>query len=368
MNDVKHVLVVIGKMDRGGAETIIMNLYRNIDHNKVQFDFAVHTKDKADYDDEILALGGRIFRLPLYRVINGFSYRKAWKKFLSDHKGEFVAVHGHIGSCAAIYLKEAKKQGIFTISHSHSCMNGISGLLFKLLTFPQRFFVDYFIGCSKEAGIDRFGKKVVSNPSKYTTLNNGIDAKSYIYNLAIREKYRNEFGVEDKFVVGHIGRFTYAKNHKFLLEIFSEIKKMRNDAVLVLAGRGELEDKIREYVKELGLTNDVIFSGVRSDVSNLLQMYDVFVFPSNYEGLPLSVIEAQASGLPCLISTAVSELACVTDNCEMLTLKLTAKEWAEKVLYAYDNTIRGNKYEDIKNSGFDITEVAKEMEDFYINI
>ena len=295
-------------------------------------------------------------------------FRKAWKKFLADRGQEFCAVHGHIGSCAAIYLGEAKKQKIFTIAHSHSCMNGITGFLFKILCFPQRFIADYFFACSDEAGIDRFGKKVVKDEKKYKTLNNGIDAKLYIYNPEIREKYRNDFGVQDKFVVGHVGRFTYAKNHKFLIEIFKEIKKIRENAVLVLTGRGELEDKVRKQVEEDGLENSVIFAGVRDDVASILQMFDVFVFPSNYEGLPLSVVEAQAASLPCLLTDIIPQFAVITENCELYSINNSASEWAQKILKIYDNSGRENAYEQIKASGFDIVSVAKELEKFYLEI
>ena len=368
MKNVRRILVVIGKMDRGGAETIIMNLYRNIDRQKIQFDFAVHTNEKADYDDEIVAMGGRIFRFPEYKILNSLSYRKAWKEFFKNHQGEFCAVHGHIGSCAAIYLREAKKQSIFTIAHSHSCMNGISGLLFKALCFPQRFIADYFIGCSDEAGVDRFGKRVVKNSKIYKTLNNGINAKEYQYNPEIRAKYRADFGLEDRFVVGHVGRFTYAKNHKFLIKVFKEIKKIRDDAVLVLAGRGELEDQIKEQVREEGLENHVIFAGVRDDIPELLQMYDVFVFPSIFEGLGIVLVEAQATGLSCVLSSAVPSLACVTPLCKKLSLKESPSKWANEVIEICKNSGRENNYEVIKNSGFDIVSVAKELESFYLEI
>lgn len=368
MDNPKRVLVVIGKMDRGGAETIVMNLYRNINRQKVQFDFAVHTQKKADYDDEIIAMGGRIFRFPEYKIYNSFSYKKAWKNFLTQHKGEFCAVHGHIGSCAAIYLNEAKKQNIFTVAHSHSCMNGIVGFLFKILCFPQRFIADQFFGCSVEAGIDRFGKKVVNNSKIYKTLNNGIDAKAYVYNRKTREQYRSDFGVENKLVVGHVGRFTYAKNHKFLIEVFSEIKKMRDDAVLVLAGRGELEEKVKKQVAELGLEKSVIFAGVREDIPQVLQMYDIFVFPSNYEGLPLSVVEAQAADLPCLLTDIIPEFAIITNQCKLSSINNSARDWAKKAVWLCDNSTRKDTYEQIKASGFDITSIAKELEDFYLSI
>lgn len=368
MNNLKRVLVVIGKMDRGGAETIIMNLYRNIDRQKVQFDFAIHTNKKCDYDDEIVAMGGRIFRFPEYKIYNSFSYKKAWKKFFTEHAQEFCAVHGHIGSCAAIYLTEAKKHNIFTIAHSHSCMNGIGGLLFRVLCFPQRFIADYFLACSYEAGVDRFGKKVAQNPKIYKTLNNGIDAKAYTYNVETRNRYREEFGVQDKFVVGHVGRFTYAKNHKFLIDVFVEIKKIRQDAVLVFAGRGELEEKVKKQIVDYNLQDSVIFAGVRSDISDLLQMYDVFVFPSIYEGLGIVLVEAQATGLPCLLSSNIPDLACVTPNCKRLSLKESTCNWAQATLEIYNNTKRENTYDLIKSSGFDITAVAKELEDIYMKI
>lgn len=366
MSDPIRVLMVIGKMDRGGAETIVMNLYRNINRNRVQFDFAVHTYDKGDYDDEILALGGRIFYFPQYKVYNEIIYRKKWNEFFKTHGSEFKFVHGHIGSCATIYLSEAKKFGIKTIAHSHSCMNGLYGKCFKILSFPQRYIADWFLGCSDEAGIDRFGKKVVSNYKIYKTLSNGIDAKAYIYNPKIRNEYRKRFNVDDKLVIGHIGRFTYAKNHKFLIDVFKEIRKMREDSVLALVGRGELETEIREYVEKAGVSDSVIFGGVRSDISDFLQMYDVFVFPSIYEGLGIALVEAQAAGLPCIISDIIPSIACVTPNCKKLPLNDSPKAWAAEIIDMYEKTDRTNTYEYIKKSGFDIESVAQKLEDFYV--
>lgn len=361
--------MVIGRMNRAGAETMIMNIYRNIDRNNVQFDFAVHTKERADYDDEIISLGGRIFRFPEYKVYNAISYKKAWNDFFKEHNGEFCAVHGHLGSSAALYLSVAKKFNVFTIAHSHNCVTGLTGILYRILCYPQRFIADAFFGCSQAAGIDRFGKYVAENPKLYKNINNGIAAEKYIYNPKIRNDYRNKFRVENKFVIGHIGRLTKVKNHKFLLEIFSEIKKQRNNAVLMLVGRGELETEIRHYAEKLNITKDVVFCSVRDDVSNLLQSFDVFVFPSIYEGLPVTILEAQASGLPCVVSYAVPDAAIITpQNFKKLSLKKSAAEWANYVIELYEAVERTNTYESVVNRNFDVVATAKQLENFYISI
>lgn len=368
MSNPKRVLMVIGKMDRAGAETIVMNIYRNIDREKVQFDFAVHSNEKADYDDEILALGGRIFRFPQYKIYNSISYKKKWHEFFKEHANEFCAVHGHIGSCASLYLHEAKKYNIYTIAHSHNFLRGLNGLMFKILCYPQRFIADQFFGCSIEAGIDRFGKKVVNNPKIYKTINNGIDAKQYIYNLETRNKYRDMYNVKDKLVVGHVGRFVHQKNHKFLIDIFYEIKKIRPNAILALAGRGELEEEIKQSLKELNLLDDVIFGGVRDDIADYMQMFDVFVFPSHYEGLGIVAVEAQATGLPSVLSNTIPPLVKVTDNCIFLSLNSPASKWAEETIKLYDNTNRVNTYDNIVNNDFDIITVTKELEKYYLSI
>ena len=362
-----RVLQVIGKMNRAGAETLIMNLYRNIDREKVQFDFVVHGNEKCDYDDEIEKMGGIIYHAPVYKVYNYLEYKKWWKKFLNDHK-EYKEIHGHIRSSAPIYLKEAKKHGLYTIVHSHSAdRKGFRGFLFHVLTYNIRKYADFFYGCSAEAIKNAFGKKVLEN-SNSQVLKNGIEVKKYIFNQKKREDLRKKMDIDDYFVIGHVGRFTYAKNHKFLIDIFEQILKKNKKSILILVGRGELEDEIKKYVETKKISNNIKFLGVREDVNELLMSFDAFVFPSFFEGLSVVGIEAQATGIKCFVSEAFTEEGILsTSNVYKLSLSNTPEEWAKCVLKEAKKYDRKDMSKTIMEKGFDIKETAKQMQKFYIS-
>lgn len=362
-----RVLQVIGQMDRGGAETMIMNLYREIDRTKIQFDFVVHTDQKCAYDDEIMSLGGKIYSLPRFNGINIVKYQKAWKNFLSKHS-EYKIIHGHLGSTAAIYLNVAKKYGLFTIAHSHNTSNEVTlkGKLYSIFTYPTRNIAHYFFGCSKPAGIDRFGSRVV-NTSNFKILNNAIKTKEFSYSIHTREMKRTDFNLNKRFVIGHIGRFNIQKNHAFLIDIFKKIHDENNNVILMLIGDGELRESIEEKVNTLGLKDSVIFTGVRSDIPELLQAMDIFVFPSLFEGLGIVTVEAQAAGLKCIVSDKIPEEAYVTDLVEVLSLKNPVEIWAEKILKYVDGYERTSTYQKIKGKGYDISDTTIWLQEFYLN-
>ncbi|MGN0301585.1 MAG: glycosyltransferase family 1 protein [Anaerotardibacter sp.] len=365
----ERVLHVIGRMDRAGAETLIMNLYRNIDRTRFQFDFLVHTDDESDYDKEILSLGGKIYRLPTFTLLNYFSYRKACQKFFLSHP-EHRIVHGHIGSTSAIYLGEAKKLGCFTIAHSHSLNyeTGIMGIAFSVLTRPTRNIADFFIGCSDEAGIDRFGFDVVKS-NRYLTLINGIEVDKYVFSQEQYEKKRIELGIgADQVVFCHVGRFAEVKNHKFLIEVFNEIHKKKPNAILLLSGKGEQEEKIKRQVEDLGLQSVVKFLGLRSDVSEILIASNCFLFPSFSEGLAISVVEAQAAGLPSIVSEGVPNLTFLTPLVKKVPLNLGAEVWANEAIAVIEkakNQERSSIREQIIDSGFDIKESTIRLCELY---
>lgn len=364
-----RVLHVIGAMDRGGAETLIMNLYRAINRSCVQFDFLVHEDRECDYDAEIRELGGHIYRLPRFTGANFFSYRKKCREHFEKHT-EHVVVHGHIGSSASIYLSEAKRAGRYAIAHSHAqnFETGLPALGFRLVSFPTRFIADCFLGCSREAGIDRFGKKVVEGKN-FTVLRNGIDTSSYAFDDSIREKMRHELGIGlEAPVFGHVGRLIEVKNHAFLLDVFLLVKHDLPDAVLLLAGRGELEPVLRENVINKGLEDSVLFLGVRNDVPDVMQAMDVFVFPSRKEGLPVAAIEAQASGLPTLLSCGVPELAIASSFARRIALEDGVEKWAKGCLEAYRESqafSRSDAVREVVDHGFDIDSAARWLEQLY---
>ena len=364
-----RILHVIGIMNRGGAETMIMNYYRHVDRTKVQFDFVENSFEPAVFDEEILSLGGRIFRCPRYNGKNHITYLRWWKQFFREHGTEYAAVHGHLGSTAAIYLSAAKKAGIYTIAHSHNTHNmSLIGMIYQLYSYPTRYIADYFFGCSKDAGISRYGKKVCTSADRFSVLNNAIDTQHFSYCEELRSQFRQQLGIDDKLVIGHVGRFFAQKNHKFLIEIFDQIHKQNPNTVLLLVGDGELRNAIESQIHSSGLDDCVILAGVQSDVNPYYHAMDVFLFPSLYEGLPLSILEVQANGLPCIISDKVStECILADDLVAVCSLKSSPSMWSKAVL-EHANIPRQDHTAVVKTHGYDIREAAAWLQNFYLKL
>lgn len=360
-----RILQVMSDMNRGGAETMIMNYYRNIERNRVQFDFVVHTEEHCAYENEIAELGGKLFRMPQYRFLNHFAYLKAWNDLLKSHP-EYCVLHGHYFTFSALYFYIARKYKIICISHSHTeSGKELRGFLKRLLVFPLRYLSNYCFACSTAAGKYLFGSKIIYG-QKFIVMNNAIDAKLFAFNVYKRDRGRLAEGIGDKLVIGHVGRFINVKNHEFLIEIFSEIYQMHPDAVLLIIGDGSLRNRIEKKVTDLGLSKNVIFTGVRADIPDLLQAMDVFLFPSLFEGLPLTLIEAQASGLPCFVSDTVTKEVKITESVEFLSLSQPASEWAKKALELAMQHERKDTSEQIIKAGYDIRENAKWLQEFYL--
>lgn len=367
MNTTIRILHVIGAMGSGGAEAMIMNIYRNIDRTKIQFDFVVHTNKKEFYDDEILSLGGKIFHTERYNILNYLQYKRFWDDFFTDHD-EYHIIHGHINSSAAIYLKSAKEHNRIAVVHSHATRNSEKSMrkcAFLISSYPIRYIADFFFACSKKAGIDRFGKRIVKS-KRFCVLNNGIDTNSYKYNYQKRIQIRNRFNIKDNTVViGHVGRFTYAKNHRFLIDIFSSIHRAEPNSILMLVGIGELEEEIREQVKTLGLENAVLFLGQTNNVGLVLQAIDVFIFPSLFEGLGIALVEAQAAGLPCIVSENIQKEADIKAGLvHYLKVNDGKEKWAQKAI-ELRNVERYDITNQVKKAGFDIFDCVNYLETFY---
>ncbi len=365
----ERILHVIGAMDRGGAETFIMNLYRAVDRERIQFDFLVHEQRLCDYDEEISDLGGRLYRLPRYNGLNYGAYRSQCRAFFA-RVSEHAVVHGHIGSSAPIYLSEARRAGRYTIAHSHAqnYEPGLSGLAFRIASAPVKNIADYFMACSREAGVDRFGERIVEG-GRFRIVPNGVDLEALRFDADERSRMRKELGLGDEPVFGHVGRLTEVKNHAFLLQVFSQVKKMLPNALLLLAGRGPLEVELRQAAASSGLADSVRFLGVRDDVGSLLQAMDVLVFPSLKEGLPVAVVEAQASGLPCALSTGIPEMAAATSTCKRLPLAAGADAWAAECIELYEAADRESREvvsNEMRSSDFDIRELARSLSEFYL--
>ncbi|PEW87007.1 glycosyl transferase family 1 [Bacillus cereus] len=371
MNAPIRILQVFNSMNRGGAESMIMNLYRQIDKTKIQFDFVVHTTNKGAFDDEIRKLGGNLYYIPRFKGYNYLSYKQAWNNFFDQHK-EYKVIHGHIGSCAAIYLHMANKRGMFTIAHSHSTKKSIKKIktpqeiMFPIFSYPTRFIADYFFGCSMLAGRYRYGDEIV-NSDRFAIINNAVKTQDYIFNKDTRIKYRNDFNLKDQFVIIHVGRFDAPKNQSYLIDIFKEYQSIDKEAILMLVGDGPLKDEMEAKVNKHNLQKNVIFTGIRDDVANLLKAGDVFVFPSIYEGLPVTLIEAQATGLKCIVSDTVTEEVKVTDLVEFVGLNEPIEKWINKIRDSSNSYSRTDQSNELAASGYDIKETANFLEEFYIN-
>lgn len=362
---VKRLLCLVSCMNTGGAETFLMKLYRKIDRTKYQMDFGVFTEEEEGfYDKEIKSLGGKIHHL-VPKTKNFSLYKKGLYDLVKREEYKYVL---RITSNAAGFydLKIAKEAGAkVCIARSSNSSDGDSFKV-KLINDISRFlfvkYVDVKIAPSDLAAEYTFGKKATAKGEVYY-LNNGLDLDVYSFSEEKRKRIEGEFGLQGKFVVGHVGRFSKQKNHEFLLDIFYELKKKKNNAVLLLVGNGELKQNIEDKAKVLGIDDSIIFAGIRSDVPDLLSAMDVFVFPSFYEGMPNTIIEAQATGLPCVIADTITEEAGVTDCVHFMSLSDSAKVWADKVLSLLDkDKVDRSFYSDnMKNAGYDIGSCVKQF-------
>lgn len=356
-----RILHVVTHMNRGGLETMIMNYYRKIDRTQMQFDFLTHRDYDGDYGEEIKALGGIIYHLP---VLNPFSktYRKTLDKFFENHP-EYDIVHVHQDCLSSIILKSAKKHHVkVRIAHSHNASQD-KNIKYLLKLFYKKFITKYatdLLACGKDAGDWMF------DGAPYQILNNAIDSSAYTYNQVKKTIMRKQLKVQDEeILIGHVGRFSPAKNHQFIVEVFNQLQK-KTPAKLVLIGDGALKREIKAQVRTLGLSENVIFTGVRSDVADFMQAMDVFLFPSLYEGLPVTLVEAQASGLPCLISDNIPDDCKMTSLITSCSLAVDSDIWAEKLLEMAMNTNRKDMKRKIADAGFDISENAKWLQNYYI--
>lgn len=364
----KRLLCIVSIMDAGGAETFLMKLYRNIDREKYQMDFAVSSNQEGIYNKEIESLGGRVFFIGT-KLDGAFKNAINLYKLIKREKYDYVLKTSHL-SVAAIDLLVAKLAGVKVRVYRSSNSNATSSTTIekisqKVFSFLPRVFANVKIAPSTEAAEYVFGKGCVRK-GKAEILKNGLDLNTYCFNEIGREKIREEFSISDKFVVGHIGRFNKQKNHIFLIKIFKEIKKINTNAVLLLVGEGELKEEIKEQVKKEGIKNSVIFAGKRKDIPQLLSAMDVFVFPSFFEGMPNTVIEAQSTGLSCLISDSVTKEAKICKNVEYISLEQSPQEWAEKALSTNNNDREKGK-EKLKEAGYDISKVSNRFIELVFN-
>ena len=356
-----RILHVVTYMGRGGLETMLMNYYRHMDRSKVQFDFLVHRDFNADYDDEILSLGGRIYHVS--RLVPWSKrYRQELKEFYKAHP-EYKIVHVHQDCLSSVALQCAKECGIpIRIAHSHSA-SAVKNIKYPIKLHYMKKIPKYatqLFACGELAGNWMFGG------ADFEVVHNAVDTENYICSQEKYQKIREQFGVKNEILIGHVGSFSPAKNHSFIIDIFNEVIDKQTNAKLILVGNGDGRPAIEEKVKSFGLEDKIIFTGIRTDVNEIMQAMDVFLFPSLYEGLPVTLVEAQAAGLPILMSDQISEESVITQD--LITIKSlsdSADAWADKLI-----EIAGQKKEnhilEVRESGYDIQNEAKKLQEFYL--
>lgn len=359
-----RILQVVTIMNRGGLETMLMNYYRQIDRNEIQFDFMVHRDEMGHYDEEILSMGGRIYRMPKIRPGNYREYFRLLDEFFNKHP-EYRVVHSHINENSSFVLRAAKRAGVpCRIAHSHLSDLDID---FKL---PFRLFArsvmkdkpNKYFACSQKAGQWLFGKKN-SDSGKIIVLNNAVNVSEFEYDEETRNELRSMFGAQDKLVIGHIGRFNRQKNHGFLIDIFKAIYDNNPNSLLLLVGDGDLRPLIERKVMDLNLTSAVRFLGVRDDIPKLMQAMDLFLFPSLFEGLPVVMVEAQAAGLRCVVADSITRESDVTGRVEFFSLKDSPEMWAQKIL-AF-SCHREDTSESMRANGYDTMTMAQWLTEYY---
>lgn len=367
MGNPLRILHVVVNMNRGGAETLIMNLYRNIDRSKVQFDFL--TSKTGSFDMEIQALGGKIHRIPYISDVGHFKYLKELNRFFGSH-GEYKIVHSHMDKMSGLVLRAARKVGIpIRISHSHntSSEGSFAAKVYKWYAgiFILRNATNLF-ACSTKAAKWLFNE----DSDSIKLVKNGIEVNEFSFNPRKREKIQKELNLnKDQIVLGHVGRFAPQKNHAYLIELFAKLQENNKNFVLILVGDGPLRSEIERKVRELKLVEKVKFLGIRDDIQDLLQAFDLFIFPSLHEGLPVSLIEAQGAGLPCLISNEISREVDLGCNLVKFISLHDKTKWIEEIKNVKINSInRGTVTKTMVRQGYDIRETAEEIKNFYLRI
>ena len=359
-----RVLHILQRMEAGGTQALLMNIYRKIDRNKVQFDFLVEYPDKQFYDDEIKKLGGKVYYSTVRKDFNILKFCNLLKEILRKNP-DYKIVHVHTYSIGYFCLKAAKEMNVpVRIAHSHSNA-AVHDVKLPLKLIMQKLFTRYstdLFACSEEAG------KYLFKDKPFQVLKNAIDSQNFIADANIREEIRKALRVENKFVVGHVGRMQPEKNHDFLIDVFAELKKSKPDAELILVGTGPLEDKVKSKVAKKGLSGCVHFLGNRKDMNRIYQAMDVFIFPSLFEGLGIVAIEAQAAGVPIVCSEGLPPETDITPIYRKLLLSDGEEKWANAALEMAQNLkAHTNMQQYVIDAGFDMDATAKYMENYYLN-
>lgn len=363
-----RVLHILQRMEAGGVQTFLMNMYRLIDMNKVQFDFLVFYKEKEFYDDEISMLGGNVYKLSVRENFNVAKYKKEIKDFFEKHK-EYYIVHAHMETLSNIWEKEAKKAGIPNIiCHAHTGGYNEKNYLKLLIKYYFKYNYGRYstmrFACSDVAGKFMFPNKT------YKLVNNAIDVEKFKFSQNQRYEIRNAYNLTNEIVIGNVGRLHHSKNQLFLVEIAHELKKMGIDAKTLIIGDGELKSELESKIEEYDLIENVRLLGKRTDVNLFYSAIDFFIMPSLYEGLPLTGVEAQASGARCIFSDGITKELKLSDLVTFISLDKPAKFWADSIVeLAKLQTVDRNLYAKIISSkGYNIRDLSSEMMKYYLSL
>lgn len=361
-NEPIRIAQIVGKLWAGGVENVVFNYYRKIDKSKFQFDFYYDEDSTVEPPRDLIDMGAFFFKVPPYQNLPSYI------KILREHfrKKKYEIVHSHLNTLSIFPLYAAWREGVpVRIAHNHSVPGGgetrRNVLKYSLRTFAKIFPTDYF-ACSEKAGRWMFGNKAF-NKDKVFVLKNAIDFSKFRHDEELAAKYRKKLGLTNKFVIGHVGRFTYAKNHKFLIDIFAEIRKRRNDAILLLVGDGELHEEIVNKLKLNELYDSVVFVGKVLSTGQYYQVIDVMIFPSLFEGLPLTTIESQIAGVPVVLSEAIPKEAEISDGCKYMRLSDSVNQWAEIAIKTKNKKIHLNK----KSMDYDIDRAILRLQNWYLS-
>lgn len=349
---------------RSGVMSFIMNYYRLVCKERVQFDFLYYEDRDNDYKNEIEKLNGAIYKSPKPTKFREF--KRFTEKFCDEHRNEYDIIHLHDPYLVLFYVALKRKLNArVLITHAHSTRfsdSFIGGIRNRICSIPNAWIPDFYCACSNKAGQCIFGSKFFK---KGFLVPNAIKTSNFNNNRELRSISRLKFGVEDRFVIGHVGNFTRPKNHEFIIDVFAQIVNMRQDALLILVGDGDNKTKIQSKCEALGLSDRVVFLGVRDDVGDVMRSFDRFLFPSLYEGLGIVLIEAQTAGVPCVYSSTVpTETNILKENNRILSLNQPKEEWV-KALLDSNLSVQYNMEDTIKNAGYDIECESKSLKLLY---
>ena len=356
---IRILQIVSSPNPSSGVRTVVTNWHHHIDTSKVQFDY-LYVSDEIVNQDDITRLGAKFYVLPSPTTHPIQFLQKSYQFFKTHH---YKTIHSHFTNLNLFFFPLAKIFGAKNIiQHAHTCKWGetrLSALRNYFMLHAVWPLITHKVACSQAAGVSYFGHN-------FNMLKNGIDITMFSYKSSVRAIKRQELGIENNFVIGHVGRLALPKNHQFLLDVFYEIVRQSSCAKLILVGGGPLQAQIKRSIKEKHLSNQVLLLGPRKDVSDLYQAFDCFVFPSLYEGLGIVAVEAQAAGLPCVLANTLPQEAFI---CNYKKLPLgSAKQWAEEILAITKNFQRVDVSAKIKSAGFSSVEIAKKIQDFYLEL